>query len=91
MTAVKGTAADAGSKGPCGSTADCPAGTMCAFPATPACTTVGECFPTPGLTCNSFSAGCACDGTEINIACTGLPSGYETKPLRHTGACVDGG
>jgi hypothetical protein len=82
---------DAGGKRACGSGAACPAGMVCGFPATPACAPVGECFPAPGVTCNAFSPGCACDGTEINTACNGLPSGYETQPLRHTGACVDGG
>jgi hypothetical protein len=40
----------------------------------------------------AYSPGCACDGTAINVVCNGLPSGYETKPMRHTGACLaDGG
>jgi hypothetical protein len=43
--------------------------------------------------CLAYSAGCACDGTEINVTCNGLPSGYDTKPLAHSGACaqVDAG
>jgi hypothetical protein len=43
------------------------------------------------VTCRAYLAGCACDGTEISTICTGLPDGYDTKPLRHTGPCVDGG
>jgi hypothetical protein len=44
--------------------------------------------------CEAYSAGCACDGTEINLACNGYPNGYGPKPVLHTGACdtaVDGG
>jgi hypothetical protein len=37
--------------------------------------------------CDAIALGCACDGTEINIACNGLPGGYETKPYLHSGAC----
>jgi hypothetical protein len=39
--------------------------------------------------CGAYSAGCACDGTAINIQCTGLPSGYTTKPLASAGICSD--
>jgi len=83
--------ADAGTTVACKSTADCTPGLECGFPQTPACTSTGQCFVAPAVSCLAYSPGCACDGTEINIACTGLPSGYATKPLRHTGACVDGG
>ncbi len=82
--------ADAGA-GSCTSTADCPSNEICGFPKTPVCAAVGQCFPAPQVICNAYSPGCACDGTEINLACNGLPDGYETKPLRHTGECVDGG
>jgi hypothetical protein len=75
----------------CMSTPDCPADMVCGFPESPACTLTGTCFPAPEVTCNAFSPGCACDGTDINIACTGLPGGYATKPLRHAGVCADGG
>jgi hypothetical protein len=91
VTTLQGTGADAGGKGGCGSTADCPAGSVCGFPRSPVCAPLGECFPAPQATCNAYSAGCACDGSTINIACNGLPAGYEIKPLRRAGACVDGG
>ena len=55
------------------------------------CGTIGECFHVAPVECLVYEAGCACDGTEISIACTGLPAGYDTKPLRYTGACKDGG
>jgi hypothetical protein len=41
--------------------------------------------------CEAYSAGCACDGTVINIVCTGLPAGFVAKPLAHSGECEDGG
>jgi hypothetical protein len=76
----------------CGSDVDCPTGSACGFPEADACTvTSGQCFPSPGVECNAIALGCACDGTEVNIACNGLPSGYEPKPLRHSGPCTDGG
>jgi len=37
------------------------------------------------------SPGCACDGEQITIVCTGLPDGYVSTPLARKGACVDGG
>jgi hypothetical protein len=77
---------------PCTSDANCPTGSACGFPEADACmTTKGECFPLPGVECNAIVLGCACDGTDVNVACNGLPSGYAPKPLKHTGACVDGG
>jgi hypothetical protein len=87
---------------PCTSTTDCPAGDECGFPIpapastkTDVCpaagTAMGTCFPLQPITCLAYSPGCACDHTEINVACNGLPSDYTTKPLAHTGACVDGG
>jgi hypothetical protein len=38
--------------------------------------------------CLAYEAGCACNGTEINLACNGYPSGYASKPVSHTGACT---
>jgi hypothetical protein len=85
------TSVDAGSGGPCLSDTDCPSEDECGFPETAGCVTKGTCFPTPGAICNAYSPGCACDGSEINVACTGLPTGYVSKPLLHTGVCTDGG
>jgi hypothetical protein len=81
--------ADAGVES-CRSTADCGSNEICGFPKSPVCATVGQCFPAQQVTCNAFAPGCACDGTEINVVCNGLPDGYETKPLRHTGTCIHG-
>jgi hypothetical protein len=77
--------------GGCTTDADCGTGYLCGFPESEACIALGECFPAPGAVCDMYGPGCACDGTTINIACTGLPVGYASKPLKHTGACTDGG
>jgi hypothetical protein len=82
-------ASDAGTT--CSADSDCLSGHVCGFLETSGCGIEGTCFPAPEVTCNAFSPGCACDGSEVNVICNGLPSGYVTKPLRHTGACVDGG
>jgi hypothetical protein len=73
----------------CSTNRDCPANQTCGFLESVACAARGQCFASPGLICQSYSAGCACDGSEINIACTGLPTGYGSKPLSHSGPCVD--
>src|SRR5579883_1898509 len=72
----------------CGSDADCAQGYQCGFPEAEACMAVGTCFPVGGFGCQLFSPGCACDFTTINIACTGLPDGYSTKPLAYKGTCA---
>jgi hypothetical protein len=75
----------------CTADSDCASGRICGFAEVGGCGIEGTCFPAPGAICQAFSPGCACDGSEINVICNGLPSGYGFKPLRHTGACVDGG
>ena len=83
-----GGSSDAGP--PCSATEGCPQGMVCGYDESAGCAaTTGECF-TGGALCNTFAPGCACDGQIINVACTGLPSGYSTAPLLHTGLC-DGG
>jgi hypothetical protein len=83
------TAVDAGTT--CAADRNCPSGHICGFADTAGCGIEGICFPAPEAICNAFVLGCACDGSEVNVICNGLPSGYVSKPLRHTGACVDGG
>jgi hypothetical protein len=68
-------------------TGGCAASEVCGFPTAQGCSARGTCFPAPGITCLAYAAGCACDGTEINITCTGLPGGYVTQPLLHSGTC----
>jgi hypothetical protein len=80
---------DAG--GSCTSDAQCPGTDVCGFLETASCGIEGTCFAAPQVVCAAFSPGCACDGTVVNVICNGLPSGYARKPLKHTGACVDGG
>ena len=82
-------AVDAGAA--CQTDANCGGG-ICGFPVADGCTAVGTCFPRPRITCAAYSPGCACDGTEVNDACNGLPTGYAPRPLLHTGMCaVDAG
>jgi hypothetical protein len=75
----------------CASDADCSSGKVCGFPEAGGCGAVGTCFTAPTVICNAYSPGCACDGSEVDVICNGLPTGYVRKPLAHTGACVDGG
>jgi hypothetical protein len=64
---------------------------LCGFPAADACGARGACFKSPGGFCEAFQPGCACDGTQINLVCNGLPAGYAPKPLQHSGLCSDSG
>ncbi|HSY20501.1 MAG TPA: hypothetical protein VK841_00195 [Polyangiaceae bacterium] len=75
----------------CLADADCPSDEICGFDATGGCGAPGRCFPGSQVTCNAFSPGCACDGSVVNLACNGLPTGYASKAVLHTGECVDGG
>ncbi|MGA3123944.1 MAG: hypothetical protein ABSF69_24560 [Polyangiaceae bacterium] len=50
------------------------------------CSAVGSCFAAAMIVCDAYGLGCACDGTQENVICNGLPGGYVHKPLRHTGA-----
>jgi hypothetical protein len=81
---------DAGGGRACSSSADCASNEVCGFPESEGCAAQGQCFPAPTVVCLAIALGCACDGTEINIACNGLPGGYETKPYLHSGACTGG-
>jgi len=72
----------------CTANGDCPTNEICGFPESSACAATGQCFPAPAAVCQAYSAGCACDGTEINVACTGLPAGYASSPLLHAGPCT---
>jgi hypothetical protein len=71
----------------CTSDAQCSPGQLCGFLEADGCSAQGSCVPNTGALCNAISPGCACDGTEINIICTGLPPGYVSKPLLHRGQC----
>jgi hypothetical protein len=87
---------DAGTTGVCTSNADCPNGGICGFLESDGCAATGQCFPAPsGPRCAIASAvGCGCNGMEVSIdpSCySGLPTGYQTKPVLHEGACTDAG
>jgi hypothetical protein len=79
-------APDAGSS--CATSSDCPTGETCGFPEAEACAAKGSCFSVPAVECLVYQAGCACDGTEFDLTCTGLPSGYSLKPLKNAGPCT---
>jgi|HubBroStandDraft_6_1064221.scaffolds.fasta_scaffold499094_2 hypothetical protein len=88
--------ADAGGAGTCASNADCPNGGICGFLESSACAATGQCFPaSSGPRCGIASTvGCGCSGSDVSIdpSCnSGLPPGYQTKPVLHEGACIDAG
>jgi hypothetical protein len=87
---VSGTGGAGGGSGACSANSDCSSDQICGFATADGCSAQGECFPAPGMICNAYSPGCACDGTEISIVCTGLPAGYTAKPLQHAGTCDTG-
>jgi hypothetical protein len=85
-----------GDAGVCTTSSDCPSGQICGFLEAAGCAATGHCFPGPtGARCGiASSIGCGCNGSEVSIdpSCySGLPSGYQTKPVLHEGACTDGG
>jgi hypothetical protein len=84
-------APEAGPVTGCRTSADCSGGGGCGFREADGCAATGSCFPAPGAVCQLYAPGCACDGTEITIACNGLPTGYASKPLLHPGVCTGGG
>jgi hypothetical protein len=89
------TAGDAGK--PCMTSADCAdpqvadVGFLCGFPTADGCAAKGTCFQEPQLECAAVVLGCACNGSEVNIACNGLPGGYAPAPLLHNGICMGPG
>jgi hypothetical protein len=87
---------DSGGTGICTTAADCPGGDICGFLESAGCAATGQCFPGPtGARCAIASTvGCGCNGSDVSIdpSCySGLPSGYQTKPVLHEGACTDSG
>jgi hypothetical protein len=87
-TTGSGSSSSGVGSGSCVSDADCPKNSLCGYPEAAGCAATGACFESPGAVCLAFSPGCACDGSQINVACTGLPSGYFSKSLLHTGECT---
>src|SRR5262245_61473431 len=90
IAAACSTSTTNGGSGSCSMNMPCPDGQICGFAQSEGCSARGLCFPAPQAVCTAYAAGCACDGSVINIACTGLPIGYYAKALSHTGVCADG-
>ncbi len=91
-----GSTADAGK--PCTTSADCAdpqladVGFLCGFPEADGCAAKGTCFQEPGgAMCAAFLPGCACNGSDVNLTCNGLPGGYAPAPLLHNGICLGPG
>jgi hypothetical protein len=87
---------DAGGSGVCTSSADCSNSGICGFLESAGCAATGQCFPaSSGPRCGiASSVGCGCNGSDVSIdpSCySGLPTGYQTKPVLHEGACADAG
>jgi hypothetical protein len=89
ICAICAPAPDAGTA--CSSDSDCSGGDVCGFLESGGCGITGTCFPAPTVVCNAYAPGCACDGSEVNTTCNGLPTGYARSPIKHMGVCVDGG
>ena len=86
-TSGGGSSGSSGGDGACTTDAQCGSGAICGFRVADGCTATGICFPAPGIICDAYSPACACDGSEVNAICNGLPSGYATRPVLHSGAC----
>ncbi|MGH7269902.1 MAG: hypothetical protein ACREJ3_05675 [Polyangiaceae bacterium] len=89
-------AGDAGGMGTCTSDADCTNGGICGFLESAACSGSGQCFVAPGgARCALAGAiGCGCNGSDVSIdptCASGLPTGYNPRPVLHAGACTDAG
>jgi hypothetical protein len=93
--ASDGGASDGGSGGKtsCASDSDCTSGDVCAYAESATCDAKGVCVAKPaGAVCGAIAYACACDGTNVEIGCNGLPDGFVSKPFAHDGACaIDGG
>jgi hypothetical protein len=83
---VIGAPAASSGDGGCRSAAECAKSQMCAFPAADGCFAQGTCMAIDPVKCNAVVLGCACDGSKVNIVCTGLPNGYLMKPVRDPAA-----
>ena len=83
-----GTKGDTSTGAACTKNSDCGSGSACAYAMSDGCAAKGQCVAQSGVLCNSFSPGCACDGSTINIVCNGLPDGYVLSPLAYKGQCA---
>ena len=83
-----GAVADAGTDAfvsiPCTSSAGCPAGTQCLYPAADGCSATPHCLPSGGTACKPMFA-CSCTGTTVGVC-----NGGASAPVRSLGACQVG-
>jgi hypothetical protein len=74
----------------CLSSSDCSSGLECLFDIKGGCGIHGACMkgfdPTKPI-CNAISNSCSCSGHTVNVICNGLPNGYFSEPIAHSGAC----
>jgi hypothetical protein len=83
---------DGGSGSTCTSNSDCGTGFACGFKESAGCSATGTCVTFSPVACNAYSPGCGCDSSELNLVYNGLPSGYASAPVAHSGSCtMDGG
>lgn len=76
----------------CKANADCDPGTRCGFWVDDACAAVGRCVPIQTDICDvTPKPACGCDGAPVYTICNDLQDGYAASPVRHLGACADGG
>lgn len=84
-----GAVTDAGSDAfvstPCKSSADCPTGTGCAYPADAGCSATLHCLPAPNPGACKAMPACSCTGTSVSIC-----GGGSSAPVAHVGACEVG-
>jgi hypothetical protein len=85
--------ADSGGTGVCTASTDCASAEICGFLESARCTATGQCFPAAGgpRCAIASSVGCGCNGMDVSIdpSCySGLPSGYQLRPVLHEGTCA---
>lgn len=81
-------ASDAGPK--CLTSQDCSHGLSCLFDIKGGCSVQGVCmqgFDPNKPICNAISNSCSCSGQTVNVICNGLPNGYYSEPIAHSGGC----
>jgi hypothetical protein len=76
--------------GPCPADAGCGAGRLCAFKVADGCRANGTCVDVSlsnATFCATPVVSCGCDGSEVTVGCSELPSGWAQRPVASTGAC----
>ncbi len=89
-SAAGSTAAGGGSSSGGSSSQDCSHGLSCLFDIKCGCSVQGVCmqgFDPNKPICNAISNSCSCSGQTVNVICNGLPGGYYSEPIAHSGGC----